>query len=624
MKKRLLAALLAIVTALTCFTLPAAAADKPVTALLDKGEIALKSRLFTDSYIRNTNNVSPISDFVDNLGRYTIAYTDDKYVYISHISDKLAIADTIKIKNPMPLIGGVTCDDSGNFYIACGQDDKDKKGNIATVSIAKYSSDGKYIASCDYVPAAGDWDTRYPFGSGNCAMAFQGDLLVCSYARKMYSGHQSSNALKVNTKTMELVSLGATGGHSFNQSVIALSDGRFAIADHSDGHPRGFQITVLRESEMTESLTGHYDKGFVPFHFSLSGDTNDMFNVNYTNSRLTGIAEVDTGIALVGSSGDYEKETPQQMFLQIIDPDTGNSVLNGAKRSGNSSTYGGNYTDTGIIWLTNYTDGSEVKASAMAALDSSRVLVMWERWKDKKFVNSYYSIISSKGKVLKEAIPMQHARINGAEELKVIGNKAYWTFADCIIYNTATIYRLDTSTTGTDIMKEADISFSLTKGIVYTGKAQKPAVTVKYDGKTLKNGTDYTVSYKNNTKPGQASVTVKGKGKYSGSQTVNFIIAPQEVQNLTAKRKTNSKNTISWSKDKNVTGYEIRIIKYEKDKNGNYIKTKTVTKTTSKNTYTHIAGSKSGVIFKYSVCPFVKVDGKKIDGYWSDVLNPYL
>ena len=50
----------------------------------------------------------------------------------------------------------------------------------------------------------------------------------------------------------------------------------------------------------------------------------------------------------------------------------------------------------------------------------------------------------------------------------------------------------------------------------------KPAVTVTVDGKMLKAGTDYTVTYKNNKAPGTAKATVKGKGIYSGSVTVSF------------------------------------------------------------------------------------------------------
>ena len=58
----------------------------------------------------------------------------------------------------------------------------------------------------------------------------------------------------------------------------------------------------------------------------------------------------------------------------------------------------------------------------------------------------------------------------------------------------------------------------------YTGSPLKPAVTVTNYGDTLVEGTDYTLTYSNNTNPGTGTVLVKGKGKYSGSQTVTFTI----------------------------------------------------------------------------------------------------
>ena len=63
----------------------------------------------------------------------------------------------------------------------------------------------------------------------------------------------------------------------------------------------------------------------------------------------------------------------------------------------------------------------------------------------------------------------------------------------------------------------------------YDGSAKKPDVTVKDGDKTLVKGTDYTVSYKNNTNAGTASVTVTGKGNYSGTVTKGFTIRPKTV-----------------------------------------------------------------------------------------------
>ena len=71
-------------------------------------------------------------------------------------------------------------------------------------------------------------------------------------------------------------------------------------------------------------------------------------------------------------------------------------------------------------------------------------------------------------------------------------------------------------------------------GATYTGAAQKPAPSVKIRGTQLKNGTDYTVSWKNNVNAGKASLTVTGKGSYHGSKTVSFTIAKAK-QKMTVK-----------------------------------------------------------------------------------------
>ncbi|MBR0412981.1 MAG: hypothetical protein IJI47_05385 [Eubacterium sp.] len=68
---------------------------------------------------------------------------------------------------------------------------------------------------------------------------------------------------------------------------------------------------------------------------------------------------------------------------------------------------------------------------------------------------------------------------------------------------------------------------------VYTGKAITQSVTVKYDGKTLKNGTDYSVAYKNNVNAGTATVIITGKGLYSESKSVTFKITALDISKCT-------------------------------------------------------------------------------------------
>lgn len=62
-----------------------------------------------------------------------------------------------------------------------------------------------------------------------------------------------------------------------------------------------------------------------------------------------------------------------------------------------------------------------------------------------------------------------------------------------------------------------------------TGDALEPAATVKLGGRTLRAGSDYTVSYANNVAVGTATVTVSGRGNYAGSARGTFRIIDRGV-----------------------------------------------------------------------------------------------
>lgn len=106
----------------------------------------------------------------------------------------------------------------------------------------------------------------------------------------------------------------------------------------------------------------------------------------------------------------------------------------------------------------------------------------------------------------------------------------------------------------------------------YTGKALTPALSVTLGSKTLTLNKDYTAAYKNNTKPGKATVTITGKGSYTGTQTKNFKISPAAVTKLSASS-TSSKITLEWNGRAAYTGYQIYR---KKTYNGSYTKVKTI------------------------------------------------
>lgn len=76
-------------------------------------------------------------------------------------------------------------------------------------------------------------------------------------------------------------------------------------------------------------------------------------------------------------------------------------------------------------------------------------------------------------------------------------------------------------------IKAADVSLEGTR-FDYTGKAIEPKVTVTVGGKVLTAGTDYSLTYGNNTQVGTATVTVRGlsnaQGGYSGEVKLTFSI----------------------------------------------------------------------------------------------------
>lgn len=59
---------------------------------------------------------------------------------------------------------------------------------------------------------------------------------------------------------------------------------------------------------------------------------------------------------------------------------------------------------------------------------------------------------------------------------------------------------------------------------VYDGTAKEPVVRIENQGKVLTQDSDYTVTYRNNTNAGNATVEIRGIGAYTGVITKDFVI----------------------------------------------------------------------------------------------------
>ena len=148
----------------------------------------------------------------------------------------------------------------------------------------------------------------------------------------------------------------------------------------------------------------------------------------------------------------------------------------------------------------------------------------------------------------------------------------------------------------------------------YTGKSQKPSVTVKDSkGKTVP-ASSYTVSYSKDTKSvGKHSVKITLKGNYTGSKTLYYTVIPKNtsLSKLTAGKKSFTVTLKKYTTQ--TTGYQIQY-----STSSNFKGAKTVT-LSNKTTAKKVKGLKSKKKYYVRVRTYKTVDGKKYCSKWSKV-----
>lgn len=128
----------------------------------------------------------------------------------------------------------------------------------------------------------------------------------------------------------------------------------------------------------------------------------------------------------------------------------------------------------------------------------------------------------------------------------------------------------------------AKLSITALSDEIYTGKAITPKVSIRNGEYELIAEKDYTVSYSNNINVGKATITINGKGDYTGSTQIGFNIIknssstielPKEKVSLPAvkinKPKAGKKKvTVKWKKvsRKNLKKIKKIQIQYSTDK----------------------------------------------------------
>ena len=207
---------------------------------------------------------------------------------------------------------------------------------------------------------------------------------------------------------------------------------------------------------------------------------------------LKGDAKVDA----VGLSFDYDSES---LELEEIDNAVDMSafiapLLGSGTSNGNEITWAG--ADKNVL-------------SNDLIIKQKTDIMFWLKFKAKNgYINGSYNISAS---------------ILDDQE----GNFAYLTKGVPVYFANGSVKL----TGGADKLTEANTTISgIEPSYEWTGSPLKPKPTVSYNGKTLTEDTDYTVSYEGNINIGTATLTVTGKGSYTGSVKRTFEITKKAAK----------------------------------------------------------------------------------------------
>lgn len=532
-----------------------------------------------------------LSAFWDSNNKYHVVYacTDNnnskKKVIIQRYNSELKLEKTITLKQELPLYGNAVCD--GNYYyVLWGQNDTNKENCVVTC-VAKYTLEGEKVACCElkgyesnpYVWASGEtWGTCYPFDAGSAKMDIQSGILACSYAREMYSGHQSNFVFYINTNTMERVQYSAIPycSHSFDQAVIATSDGGYLFANHGDAYSRGFQIDKV-------NYAGKMQGEEVTFHFREGSDRGSGYNETY--AQLGGLAETSIGYVLCGSSektlsydvaptnGSYcGHGESRNLFVQVLKKDFYNYsnesmyAISGEKRIGTGKKPSSTQTqlfleagteDNGVIWITDYSDEYYVCNPKVITAENKIVLIWEKRRYDDQTGSVFYEIFDENMNVLQGTTEISNTYLTGNTEPSYKNGKIYWTTSDDYGQNINILdLHYDSSSLKDETATVDSYSVSLEGNIVlncYVNVSDK-----------LANDSAAYIEFTNGEKKQQialSSAEKKGNGKYK----VTYELAASEMGDpiavqLICRNYKYSKSQIS------VRKYAEYIIQHQNDK----------------------------------------------------------
>ena len=496
--------------------------------------------------------------------------------------------------------------------------------SVNGITLTKYKADGKSTAVSVSIPVKFDMNKSnytgasiggFELGSGNCLIAYAKDVSSSCKTRNVYIS--VTDELFNGTQNIALTNYGTSSKVTCRTpQLIKINDNLFLIMWEEYNSSTGKTATKT----MTVDSNGKTVTKAISHSFGLSDCqpvvcSDGMVKWYVTNNSAPTLYKLSP-FAL----DDYHEHSYTKTVISNATCTTAGTVKY-------TCSCGDSYTETipatghkSSGWIVDKAASIGVKGSkhkectvCKKVLETAEIPALSRISISKASVTLSTSTYAYDGKAKKPGVTV---KLNG----KTLKNGTDYTvsYSNNTKVGTATVKITGKGNYTGSVSKTFKIKNNFKKATVsgisnksYTGKNITQSITVKYNGKTLKNGTDYTVSYSSNKKIGTATVKIAGKGSYTGTITKTFKINPakQEIQKLTAKSKA---FFVDWAQKGSATGYEIQYAT-----NSKFTSAKKVTitnKKTDKTTVSKLSGKKK---YYVRVRSYTTVKGTKYYGAWS-------
>ena len=404
---------------------------------------------------------------------------------------------------------------SDAYYLAFGFSNPDESDDVEVFRFVKYDKNWNRIEACPVYGA----NTIEPFGAGGLAMAEHDGVLYIHTCHRMYKSpndglnHQANCTFKVQESDMTLISscygvYNLSGGyvsHSFQQRV-AVDDDYLYRADLGDAYPRAISLTATSHKYEIDDASMYHCLVDIP------GETGD----NETGFTLGGVG-LSSDCVVVAGCGVTEEGGPRNIFTSSV------------QKMEWDDMDGEDVSET-TNWLTDYGYGSRIELGTpkLIKLNSDKFLLMWEEWRKYGDYQATKAVLLShdgtpESDIYAFPIPLSDCEPAVDGDGNVIW---YYTLNSSPKFFVLDPLRLAEAEQQIARLHSLDLcEVSIGSGpFTYDGSEFRPDIKVVCLGDTLTAGKDYTLIFANNINAGQASVTIRGAGAYSGEVTEYFTI----------------------------------------------------------------------------------------------------